>query len=840
MRDPLLLPVAALAGGILAARLSSFTSLDIALGVTGGVLLAVLCLWRQARVTGGFASLLGLFCAGVWVAQVHTPPPAPRLDAADGEVALLGGCVVEPSALSEGRERFVLELEPGARVQVTLYQRPGETLPALGYGENIEVDAKVRKPHNYGNPGAFDYQRYLARQDVYWTASAASSAVKRLPGSCGSRFQAWMMSLRTAALRRIEDLYPGDSYATGMMQAILIGQSFQLRRIWTENYRNTGTFHALVISGTHVAVLAGFFLFLLRLCFVGEEAAFAIVVLAAWLYAVVTGWQAPCVRSAAGMTLFLIGRYFYRERRVLNLLAAVAMGYLLVDPDQLFEPSFQLTFLAVAFIGAFAQPLIEATSGPLARALDDLDDRDHDLRLPPRAAQFRVELRLLAETLRLAAHLPRGVANALVTAPSRILFFVYEVVAVSAMVQMGLALPMVVYFHRIGISGLSANALIVPLMGAVVPVGFIAIFTGFHWVGQCAGVILALSRIIVDWHAGVEPNWHIPAPPVWLAVLVSASLIATAAAKGRWRIPAAATVAVSLGLLIWHPFRPQIRPGNLELTAIDVGQGDSLLVAFPNGQTMVVDGGGIPSFAGMTPRTQLDIGEDVVAPYLWTRSLRHVDVLAMSHAHDDHMGGLPALLRDFQPRELWIGAAPDSPAWRSLRRQAEDAGVRVIAWRGPRQMAFGGAQIEVLAPPQDYQPADDAKNNDSLVMRVRYGRHTFMLTGDVERQIEGQLFDSAPALRCDVLKVAHHGSRTSTTEQFLNAVQPTFAIISVAGANNYGLPHPTVIERLREHHAMILRTDQDGLVTVRSDGRHLSIDTQRWSASSGMGLLSAF
>src|SRR5260370_12063414 len=152
-----------------------------------------------------------------------------------------------------------------------------------------------------------------------------------------------------------------------MMQALLIGQSYQLQRVWTEDYRSTGTFHALVISGTHVAILAAFFLFLLRLCFVPESLALLITVATAWLYAVVTGWQAPCTRSAAGLTLFMIGRYFYRERRPLNLLAAGALGFLGVDPQQLFDSRFQLTFLAVGFLGAFFTPLRWAASLPLSR-----------------------------------------------------------------------------------------------------------------------------------------------------------------------------------------------------------------------------------------------------------------------------------------------------------------------------------------------------------------------------------------------------------------------------------------------------------------------------------------
>ena len=164
-----------------------------------------------------------------------------------------------------------------------------------------------------------------------------------------------------------------------MMEALLIGETSKMEKVWTDDFRHTGAFHALVISGTQVAALAAFFLFLLRLCFVPQMMALTLTALASWLYALVTGWQAPVIRSAAGLTLFLIGSYFYRQRRILNLLAAVAIAFILVDPQQLFEPSFQLSFLAVAFLGALAAPLIDRTSGPLRRGLAHLSETERDM-----------------------------------------------------------------------------------------------------------------------------------------------------------------------------------------------------------------------------------------------------------------------------------------------------------------------------------------------------------------------------------------------------------------------------------------------------------------------------
>jgi ComEC/Rec2-related protein len=284
----------------------------------------------------------------------------------------------------------------------------------------------------------------------------------------------------------LERLYAGDSDATVMMQAILIGETAGLQRAWTEGFRRTGTFHALVISGVHVTVLAGVLLFLLRLCAFPELRALAATAAATWLYALVSGLSAPVVRAAGGFSLYLAARFLFRRTRVMNLLAAITIAYLLWDPYQLFDASFQLSFLSVAAIGALAAPLLE-------------------------------------------------------------------------------------------------------------------------------------PRVLCQ-------PWPAPTPP-----------------------------------------------GTLELTTIDVGQGDSHLLVFPGGKSMQVDGGGILQF-GRVRKTNLDIGEDVVSPYLWTRGIRQLDVVVETHAHEDPIGGLPALPDNFRPKELWTGANA-SP---SLSERTARLGVRVL------------------------------------------------------------------------------------------------------------------------------------------------------------------
>jgi len=627
-------------------------------------------------------------------------------------------------------------------------------------------------------------------------------------------------------------LYPDDPHTAALLQATLLGETSGVQRRWTNDFRVTGTYHALVISGQHVSVLALTLLLILRLLRFRRVPALAVATLTSWLYAVISGFSSPVVRAAGGFTVFLIASYCFRKTRVLNVLAFVGIIYLLFDPDQLFDPSFQLSFLSAAAIAAFAIPVMERVSEPLRAAVKRFDQTAYDPQIEARAAHWRVEFRLLAETIRLWTGLSARASRFAVERGALLAAFALDAVIVSACVQFGLALPMIGYFHRLSITGFSANIVIIPLLSLVVPLGFASILTGWRLLAFFTAVLLKAAQAVASWHASFEPAWRLAALPLWISIPFAVSLVLLALAIRRSRpflvAPALLCSLFLFGVLCWQPWKPEVRPKTLEVSAIDVSQGDSLLVIFPDGETMLVDAGGFPGMERMRRKPQIDMGEDVVSPYLWSRRISRLDYAVLTHGHSDHMAGLPAILDNFHPRALWIGAEPDTQQWENVKRHAKQDGVRIVALqRTPVPLHIGATSIRVLAPSPDYQEGQAPQNDDSLVLEIVFGHRSVLLTGDAERPVEDDMVENGNLRPVTLLKVGHHGSRTSSSEEFLDQIHPQFAVISDGYMNQFHHPHPDVLRRLAEHHSAVFRTDQRGLITFRTDGDHVQMETFR-------------
>jgi competence protein ComEC len=404
---------------------------------------------------------------------------------------------------------------------------------------------------------------------------------------------------------------------------------------------------------------------------------------------------------------------------------------------------------------------------------------------------------------------------------------------VSCIVELAMALPMAVYFHRITVFALPVNILILPLLAVLMPAALLTLLASFVSTGVAAIPAAATALLL---HAGVGlvrmfgsvavGDFRIPAPlPLQVAAFCFLLGVAIALARrgnvtdARWQGRLTWVAMIAAGVVVVMP-RPIERPNDaLLVEAIDVGQGDSLLLITPEGKTMLVDGGGF----GGGPRQaaqDFDIGEEVVSPTLWSRGIRHLDVVALSHAHSDHMGGLASVLRNFRPNELWVGDNPAVDSYKALLDEARLLRVQVRAMRAGDTAMLGSAEIHVLAPLANYEPGAEPSNNDSLVLHVSWGAASVLLEGDAEAPIErGMLGEQG--LESTLLKVGHHGSITSTRPEFLARIAPRWAVISCGMRNRYGHPREEVLAELQASHVRTLSTDINGASCFELDGTNV-------------------
>ena len=724
-------------------------------------------------------------------------------------------------------------------------------LPDLAPGDKIHIKAKLRSVANFNNPGGFNYKRYMAFKGIYATAFVRADGIRIVEKSPPAAVSQMINRVRGTFADLVEK--SGTAEAQGLLKALIIGDRTQISEATRQHFTRAGVGHLLAISGLHIGIVAsvafvfflwlmGWFKPLLWRAWTRKTAAW-LSLMPVIAYGVIAGLSPSTQRAVLMVSVFLISAILTKEQDSLNTLALAALIILVVDPPSLFSISFQLSFVTVFVI-----------------VLGFLSIQNYGV------VSWGAKRN----------NWPKRLTGRLVS------FLLVSLFAICG------SLPLVAfYFNQISIVGLAANLLVVPLVGFItIPVGLAALFlsslnmTLALWCLKAGTVFLAWALDIVKFFAGlpfaaiktVTPSiveitcFYILGGAVlnWLGSRPNQDpgVQAATAARSSNKMPEDSVPAktrktkqyfrldseagdIARGLLprkllriviilalitlsadvcywlyqrFWH--------ADLRVSVIDVGDGSAALLEVPGGYTIMIDGG------GFSDNSSFDVGARIIAPFLWRKKIKTVDLLILSHPNSDHLNGLIYIADHFNVKTLWTNDEPrNTVGYKKLMKVCANRRILSIPYEHmAREFQISGVQLDLLYPPPDFMDNKESdrwrnSNNNSLVVKVSYGEDSFLFTGDIMAPAEAELVGLAGSrLSSTVLIAPHHGSRSSSTRHFLEKVDPEVVIVSCGRNSRYKFPHPEIIQRYNDLGISIFRTDLNGAVSLSSNGRKLAIN----------------
>ena len=883
-RQPMAWLATAFAVGIAAAPL-----IDIHFGVAGGLAAAsaITSFAIRERSLASYLLLTAFVFLGAFSYQFEIAAmPEHRIKRIYDESCIASGTPVEIEGALIGRPEpthngAIIKLRSDGLV------RSGEAIPATGTvrifipiseseqfadlhalelssGTRIRTACELMREDQFLNPGVTPRRRILDQQGIDATCTVKSPLMIEVfdrpafpsPLDVVYEQRQWLIDEFRARL---------SPHAAGVMIASLLGDKYFLDKETADIFRDGGTFHVLVISGLHITFIGGILLWIVGQFTRDRRWHLAIAGTVLWFYTFAVGAEVPVVRASVMFTAFLLARAVYRDSPLLNTLGLCCLILLTWRPADLFNPSFQLTVVSVTAIVGMAFPLIEKI-------------RSIGSWMPDAATPFPPNvpacLRRFCETLYWRPHVweieqnrqiwsarifkSPWFADRISDGIRKLIAYLFEGLLVSVIVQTWMLPLSIHYFHRVSpvsillnlwvgvvIAAESFAAIIAVLLGLLsdsLALPFAAITNFLNW------LLVAVPGLFVDldWASFRVPVYSGPMRAIYLLHFLP--LLAVAFAVYRWEVfalvrrpgpafYAAAAFMALIGLvssvMTFHPRSAPEPDGRLHVEFLDVGQGDSAFITFPNGETMLIDGGGRVAFKGEVgddedrpfepdaPR----IGEMVVSEFLWEKGLSRIDRIVVTHADADHAQGLVDVVRNFSIGEIWVGALPKGGSeLEELLAEANRSSIPIVQVGRGDSFGIDGTKMETLWPVRSTEQSG-SDNNSSLVLRLVFGESDFLFTGDIEKETEAALLASATVLNADVIKVPHHGSRTSSTKDLVNAVRPQIAVIPVGRRSMFGHPHPEVLERWKALCPTILTTGQNGTITIVTDGLSLELSS---------------
>ena len=564
---------------------------------------------------------------------------------------------------------------------------------------------------------------------------------------------------------RIKSLSPQGA----VLEALLLGARTRMDPSVTRSLQKAGIFHLFAISGAHIAILSFFLFSLFKLMRIQTRLSYILIMIFLFFFAFLVEGRPSVVRATIMALAFLFGKLIWKNVNLINTISISAFILLLFNPFSLFHLGFQLTFAATLSIILFFPKIIKCLP-----------------RLP-----FRTS----------------------------------EILTLSLSAQLGILPFIVSSFNRVTFSSLILNYAALPLVGLIMASGYIFLLLSFTS-SFLAGLLAQGIHFLIDLIIGCSHifdrfsliSYRIPTPH--LLTLISYFLflyfMLLPSKVKRQKLVFLLCFLVSLAILISYPFPPLSK--NLKVTCIDVGQGDAILVEFPGHKKMLVDGGGFP-------KSTFDVGERVVSPFLWRKGIKKIDYLVLTHAHPDHLNGLKAIARNFKIGEFWEAFSPmENDSYTEFKELLLPSVRKKRFFRGDSRLEKN-VKIEALHPERMDPYVATEQNDHSLVLRIIYEQTSFLLTGDIGKDAEREILENSGEIKCQILKSPHHGSRSSSSKDFLDSTAPQIVMISLGEGNRYGFPHKEILERYKDIGAKVFRTDINGAIEISSDGRRISVRT---------------
>ncbi len=710
--------------------------------------------------------------------------------------------------------------------RITLYQ-PDNPLRA---GDRFRINRiKLKRPRNFKNPGRFDYVHYIRSQgiDVLGGLSKAKH-IERLGTVPLGAFTSLRSNVRERMLYFFDRHLPQDSAA--LLKAMLLGEKQYLSKELRQTYIDTGLAHLMAVSGLHIGFVAGAcFLILYPLVFYllwkfrdswalmgyGRKIVALLCIAPVLFYMLLVGAKISALRAGIMILVYLLAVLINREKYLLNALLVAAFLILIWNPEAVVGPGFLLSFGALLTI-VLAIRFMETLPRD---ALDRLGESPWYRRLPkPRLKEASWGARA------------------------------YDVLQSTVFITLAAllgTLPILVYFfNHISIGGIFLNLLLVPLTALLIPLGLLASLLAILY--EPLGTLLmpltaGLLHIYVELPqlAAKLPfmSFYVPTPPEIWPILYYALLIvvplwfrsrrSTQAPmveyRNLWSRVYPWGLALASFLLIATFIWPRLpfKNGELSVYLLDVGQGESIYMEFPNGKTLLLDGGGYF-------RNSLDVGKLVVAPFLWHRGLWGLSYVGATHSDHDHISGLESLAELVSiDRFLDRHPAVQDHRIERLRSRLIQQETVPLSLRPGQPWKVGEVQLTLLHPTPEFIAAYPAQNrigNDlSMVWKIEYGTFSMLLTGDITEKAERYLLEHAAPLQAKILKIPHHGSRTSSHPDFIRAVGAKDVIVSSGRFNVFHHPHPAIVDRYANHGATLWRTDLQGAIRITTDGNNTRI-----------------